>query len=71
MPESDPQAQNPPTVPTETPSTIPADMIIDIMFLAGLVFIFLGLGLAVGWGWGLVAVGVILTGTGLWLGGKK
>jgi hypothetical protein len=47
------------------------DKLIDLLFLAGLVFLFTGLGLAVGWGWGLAADGAVLTGTGLWLGGKK
>ncbi len=64
------QLQESPSVPTETPAIQP-DAIIDVMFLAGLVFIFFGLGLAVGWGWGLAADGILLAGTGLWLAGGK
>jgi len=65
MPESENLTQTP------QPSIVPAETLIDIMFLLGLVFIFLGLGLAVGWGWGLAADGALLSGTGLYLGVKR
>jgi hypothetical protein len=65
MPE--PEIQEQPKIS----KTVSTETFIDVMFLAGLVFIFIGLGLVVGWGWGLAADGAILTATGLWLGGKK
>jgi hypothetical protein len=40
---------------------------VDLIFLAGLVFILVGLGLEVGWGWGLLAIGTILVGMTVWL----
>jgi hypothetical protein len=67
-----PEPENPTQPPAlSNSSSVPAETLIDIMFLTGLVFLFAGLGLAVGWGWGLAADGVILVATGLWLGGKK
>jgi hypothetical protein len=69
MPELDEQNLPPPTLSNS--KSISDDTLIDILFLTGLVFIFAGLGLAVGWGWGLAADGAVLTGTALWLGGKK
>jgi hypothetical protein len=39
---------------------------VDLIFLAGLVFILVGLGLQVGWGWGLFVDGVIMVGVGIW-----